>query len=151
MAIANVEPSDFDLLQAEERIKQEHRDAIEQQEERMKKQLLEHEHQQRVAVDLQQQFMAETTRGMQTLVLRVSAMESRQCSSLGRGTDASRMAEAYARGECANLSTNSVDSLVEAMVASKSHRAVCYRHSGFPKFEKHREFTSTSKATSPSS
>ena len=124
--VARVSEMESRLLRGTDASRKAHLDAVEQQEERIKKELLEHEHQQRVAVDLQQQFMAETTRGMQTLVLRVSAMESRQCSSLGRGTDASRMAEAYARGESANLSTNSVDSLVEAMVASNNHRAVAY-------------------------
>ena len=57
---------------------------------------------------------------------KLAPMESRQCDSDARGTDAARMAELWTHGEHANMSDAAVSSLARSMVARASYHGTSY-------------------------
>ena len=59
---------------------------------------------------------------------KLAPMESRQCDSDARGTDAARMAEHWTQGEHANMSDAAVSSLAKSMIARGSHKGTSYAH-----------------------
>ena len=59
---------------------------------------------------------------------KLAPMESRQCDSDARGTDAARMAHHWAQGIHANMSEAAVTSLTKSMIARGSFQGTSYAH-----------------------
>ena len=71
-------------------------------------------------------ILREASQTLQYIATKQSNMEQRQCNLEAEGTDASRMAEQWTRGENGNLSAQTINSIRETMIAHNSYMGTSY-------------------------